>query len=805
MIRRTMLALALLAAALAAPPLWAQGFGGLGLGAPQGEEAAPQPEAEPEAEPEADPERPPDLAAYGEIAETYLARSALDFTQRELDRFRGRLLDVVRSVPRLGDALHAALAAASPTGRPSWFLGLGAFLAFLIAVGRGATQLYAVYVARPIFVGLQRPDPGGLVEKLPVLAARVGLVTLGLAITLLVAVLVGSGFYPDDEPVAVRAAIVAFTGYAAMRLADTIWRMLLAPYLPEYRAPAIGDRDAVRLYRWAWLLVTLGVTTTWALYWLRAIGLPHVAHAALHIPVMALLAAVAGVAAWTNRAAITRALLGGRERRDCGWLAAGAATLWLPMLLLYLAAATAENAYRAIMGAPLGPPPLGVAFIVFLTGLGVYGLAVFVIARVARRRAPPAAAPRAAAELDAPDPGLAEPAADAPHRDARADGDEVGGEDEEGGGPAPEPTAPVPPRGASMRSFEDLAHRVASLFAIAAGFYVLVRLWFGPTAFREDAPQELALGVIDIVFFGYVLYHAVRIWIDQRIEAEGGEELDAEPGDEGGGRSAASRLATLLPLVRSFVLALIAASAAIFVAMELGLNVAPLLGGAGVIGLAIGFGSQTLVRDILSGAFFLIDDAFRKGEYVDIGEVKGTVERISLRSFQLRHHLGALNTIPFGEVRYLTNYSRDWVMMKLPLRLTYDTDVEKVRKLVKKLGQELLEHPEEGHKFVQPLKSQGVYQMEDSAMIVRVKFMTRPGDQWTTRKLVYQRLRELFAREGIKFAHREVTVRLPDLDTRDPRDLSEEERAAVGAAARRATDLADEERQLRPVAVGDDR
>ena len=84
---------------------------------------------------------------------------------------------------------------------------------------------------------------------------------------------------------------------------------------------------------------------------------------------------------------------------------------------------------------------------------------------------------------------------------------------------------------------------------------------------------------------------------------------------------------------------------------------------------------------------------FRKGEYIDVGEVKGTVEKISLRSFQLRHHLGALNTIPFGEIKHLTNYSRDWVMMKLPLRLTYDTDVDKVRKLVKKLGVKLLDHP----------------------------------------------------------------------------------------------------------------
>lgn len=185
--------------------------------------------------------------------------------------------------------------------------------------------------------------------------------------------------------------------------------------------------------------------------------------------------------------------------------------------------------------------------------------------------------------------------------------------------------------------------------------------------------------------------------------------------------------------------------------------------------------------------FFLSDDAFRKGEYISIGTVKGTVEKISVRSFQLRHHLGPLNTVPFGEIQHLTNYSRDWVIMKLPLRLTYDTDVDKVRKLIKNLGQELLNYPLEGKKFMQPLKSQGVIMMEDSAMIVRVKFMTKPGDQWTTRKLVFQEIRALFAREGIKFAHKEVTVRIPDLDKADG-PLSEDDQRAIGAAARRAVE-----------------
>jgi small-conductance mechanosensitive channel len=231
----------------------------------------------------------------------------------------------------------------------------------------------------------------------------------------------------------------------------------------------------------------------------------------------------------------------------------------------------------------------------------------------------------------------------------------------------------------------------------------------------------------------------------------------------------------------------IVALAAFAILGELGINILPILAGAGVVGLAIGFGAQTLVKDIISGVFFLVDDAFRKGEYIDIGSVKGTVEKISLRSMQLRHHNGPLHTIPFGDIRHVTNFSRDWVIMKLKLRLTYDTDPEMVRKLIKKLGQEMMEDPALGPLFLQPLKSQGVIEMEDSAQIMRVKFMTRPGDQWGLRRVVFARLHDLFEEHGIRFASREVVVRVENPSG----EMTTDDRAALGAAAERALQMAD--------------
>ncbi|HYN37930.1 MAG TPA: mechanosensitive ion channel family protein, partial [Rhodospirillales bacterium] len=129
---------------------------------------------------------------------------------------------------------------------------------------------------------------------------------------------------------------------------------------------------------------------------------------------------------------------------------------------------------------------------------------------------------------------------------------------------------------------------------------------------------------------------------------------------------------------------------------------------------------------------------------------KGTVEHISIRSLRLRHHLGQINTIPFGEIKTVTNYSRDWVILKLELRVPLDTDIEKVRRLVKRVGEEMQQNPELAAALLQPLKSQGVHRMEPSAYVVRVKFMAKPGEQFVLRREVFRRLHAVFQENGIR-------------------------------------------------------
>jgi small-conductance mechanosensitive channel len=140
---------------------------------------------------------------------------------------------------------------------------------------------------------------------------------------------------------------------------------------------------------------------------------------------------------------------------------------------------------------------------------------------------------------------------------------------------------------------------------------------------------------------------------------------------------------------------------------------------------------------------------------------KGMVEHISLRSVKLRHPRGMVFTIPFGDMGAVQNFSRDYIITKLDVRVRYDADIERIRKIIKKIGKEFEQHDEIGPVLLSPIKSQGVREMDDSAMILRVKFKTPPGEQFVVRREVYKRIQERFREEGIEFAHRNVTVYLP--------------------------------------------
>ena len=727
--------------------------------------------------------------------------SMLSATQFNLEKFRTGLLKLLSDTPKLLPDLGASIAEMSPTRSGMYFGGVTLWLIGFFGIAYVLeTQIYGRRIVGPWFVGLQVPEPLGIAEKLPVLAIRALLGLIGILISLLIVGLLTATFLDLSDPATQKTVLVVVPTIAIARASAIIWRMVVSPYLPNYRIPTLSDGCARKLFNWLWISVTISLVLIAFTYWLEDLKTEDEPYQLVTL-IAALVIMVVNVAmVLANRRSISQSFMGDRPWETATWMARTGSMIWAPLVILYIVSSWAYQSYKLVIGIDIGQPPIVGAYAILLAVIVAYGVVAFVIARLFQHRRKMVEArliARANDRAEDRDNRKAQETIILTSRGLEGDPQSEAGDEDSG----PSGPTTVALQGSEFRSqihglrdFEDLARRVATIFAIGAGVYALASIWDLEHLFDEGRFLDRVEDIIDILLVGYIAYQGVRIWIDTKMEEELGDMPEEEElGGDGGGVSSVSRLATLLPLFRNLLLFVIGATVLLLVLLEGGINVAPLFAGAGVVGLAIGFGAQALIRDILSGAFFLFDDAFRRGEYIDVGAVKGTVERISIRSFQLRHHLGALHTIPFGEIQHLTNYSRDWVMMKLPLRVTYDTDVEKVRKLIKKLGVELLDHPTEGEKFVQPLKSQGVYKMEDSAMIIRVKFMTRPGDQWTTRKLVYMRIREVFEANGIKFAHREVTVRLGD---RRADELSPDEREAVAGAAQRATTVADEESMI---------
>jgi moderate conductance mechanosensitive channel len=324
-----------------------------------------------------------------------------------------------------------------------------------------------------------------------------------------------------------------------------------------------------------------------------------------------------------------------------------------------------------------------------------------------------------------------------------------------------------------IASYEPVLRRAIHIVVVVAGLLWLADLW-SLNVFAM-AQQSLGgrvasslLGISLVLLLAYMLWEIAHTAIDRRLAAEREQPAD----------SPSSRLRTLLPLLRMTLLITIAVMATLSVLAALGVDILPLLAGAGVVGVAIGFGSQTLVRDIVSGAFFLMDDAFRLGEYIEVGQAKGRIEKIAVRALFLRHHRGAINVLPYGEIKQLRNTSRDWMIMVLEFRLAFDTDLKKVKKILKQIGTEISADPELGPQMLQPLKSQGVTATDDTSLLVRAKYMARPGNApFMIRRVAYEKILQAFAENGIEFASRRVAVYVPP-----GADENERRRAAAAAA-----------------------
>jgi small-conductance mechanosensitive channel len=259
------------------------------------------------------------------------------------------------------------------------------------------------------------------------------------------------------------------------------------------------------------------------------------------------------------------------------------------------------------------------------------------------------------------------------------------------------------------------------------------------------------LGVAVLALLAHGVWIAVRSVVDQRLASIGPVDPHEPP-------DASSRLLTLLPLLRVTAAVLLLVMLVLSSLWALGIEITPLLAGAGVLGVALGFGAQSLVRDVIAGIFYLADDAFRIGEYIEGGgNSKGNVERITLRSVALRHHNGPLHFVPYGALGSVRNTSRDWVIDKFNLPLPIDVESEKIRKMIKKVGEDMKTETAIGQHIIEPLKGK-LYRIDPGVKIFRCKFRSPPGKQFDIRAAALRRIEAALKEMGVRFADGVHTV-----------------------------------------------
>src|SRR5580692_6219376 len=303
----------------------------------------------------------------------------------------------------------------------------------------------------------------------------------------------------------------------------------------------------------------------------------------------------------------------------------------------------------------------------------------------------------------------------------------------------------------------DVLARCLRVFVLIGVGVVLAKAWAVNVLGLVDASEWNTL-TLEMRTAGATLFAALVIWELLKFATDPYVAQKPRKASDGGGSAlaaspSASRLSTLVPLLRVALGIVIGLVAVLIVLADFGVNITPLLAGASILGLAVSFGSQALVKDIVSGIFYLTDDAFRAGEYIECGQTKGVVEGFTLRSIRIRHPNGQLHTVPFGDLGQIANFSRDWAIVKYDFSFPRDADIEKVRHAVDGIGSELQGDPDYRLKILEPLKMQGVVGITDNTLVVQFRFAAQPGNPEAIQRDVMIRMMRAFKDQGIEFGN----------------------------------------------------
>ncbi|MGC3976213.1 MAG: mechanosensitive ion channel family protein [Nitrospira sp.] len=249
-----------------------------------------------------------------------------------------------------------------------------------------------------------------------------------------------------------------------------------------------------------------------------------------------------------------------------------------------------------------------------------------------------------------------------------------------------------------------------------------------------------------VLVLGYIGIRFARLGLQQleRLMILASDEPDKRSG------TAQQRAATLTGILRTIALTAIWAIVIIESLQLIGLNIAPILAGAGILGLAVGFGAQNLVRDLISGFFIILEDQVRLGDVAVINGTGGAVETITFRTISLRDFSGVVHIFPNGGITTLSNMTKDWSAFVLDMGVAYREDTDRVVEVMRTVGEGLRQDQAFGSLIIEPMEIVGVENFADSAVTIRARIKTKPAEQWKIGREYRRRLKKAFDAQGIE-------------------------------------------------------
>lgn len=266
----------------------------------------------------------------------------------------------------------------------------------------------------------------------------------------------------------------------------------------------------------------------------------------------------------------------------------------------------------------------------------------------------------------------------------------------------------------------------------------------------EEFPGLLILTIVVIIGLRLISYLLKKLKNRMVSLADKKEEIDEVEAEK--------RINTLMSIVRGIIKIIVWAIYIMIVLKKFNIDIGPILASAGIIGLAVGFGAQELVRDFISGFYILLENQIRTGDVAIINGTGGLVERIALRTITLRDFSGVVHIIQNGKISSLSNMTKEWSAMVFDIGVAYKEDTETVMNIMKQVGDELKGDPELGEHIIEPIEVFGLDSFGDSAIVIKARIKTRPIQQWTVGREYRKRLKKAFDERNIEIPFPHTTV-----------------------------------------------